>query len=163
MKKLFLMLLVPVLLTGCKAAQTFETMDDVLIQPVMEQSGEIVLTLPGSASLEVIESEEGGRLYLCDGYTLTTQTLTGGDMNRTIQSLCGYGPESLTVMNRHDGELKRHEWIWICAGEGGEQLGRAVVLDDGKFHYCVTAMADAADAAALEPEWNGIFDSFEIG
>ena len=162
MKKVILLLIVSVMLTGCKGAQTYETMDDILLQPVMERSGQITLALPESASLEVLESEDGGKLYLCDGYTVTTQTLAGGDMNRTIQTLCGYSQDSLTVMRRQEGDWKRYEWIWVCAGEGGEQLGRGVVLDDGKFHYCVTAMSDASSAGALEPEWDGIFASVEV-
>ncbi len=162
MKKCCALMLMMAFLTGCRSSETFETVADQLIEPVMVQTAEIVVTVPESASSAVMESEDGGRLYLCDGYTMTVQTLTGGDIDRTARALCGYGTDALTVMRTRDGELSRHEWIWVCAGEGGEQLGRAAVLDDGRYHYCLTVMADAADAAALEPEWSAIFETFAL-
>lgn len=162
MRKLTVIFMLAVLLSGCGTSETFETVSDELLQPVMEQTGEIVLTVPDSASTPVMEAEDGGKLYLCDGYTLTVQTLAGGDLNRTVKALCGYELDALTVLQTRDGGWNRHEWIWVSAGEGGEQLGRAAVLEDGKYHYCVTVMADAADAPALEPEWDGIFGSFAV-
>lgn len=162
MKKVCVILVSVMLLSGCAATETFETVDDELVQSAMSQSREIVVTVPENASTAVMEAEDGSKLYLCDGYTMTVQTLKGGDMAQTVRTLCGYNQEALTVMQIRDGTWKRHEWVWICAGEGGEQLGRAAVLDDGTYHYCLTLMAEATDAAALEPEWEAIFTSFTI-
>lgn len=162
MKKCCVVLLMVMLLTGCGTAQTFETVSDELLQPVMEQCGQIVLSVPDSASTAVMEAEDGGKLYLCDGYTLTVQTLAGGDMDRTVRSLCGYPADALTLMQTRDGSWSRYEWVWVSAGEGGEQMGRAAVLDDGRYHYCVTVMSDASDTAALEPEWDAVFASFSV-
>ena len=162
MRKFVVILLFAVLLSGCGVSETFETVSDELLQPVMEQTGEIVLTVPDGASTPVMTAEDGGKLYLCDGYTLTVQTMAAGDLNRTVKTLCGYELDALTVLQTRDGGWNRHEWIWVSAGEGGEQLGRAAVLEDGKHHYCITVMADAVDAPALEPEWDGIFASFAV-
>jgi hypothetical protein len=163
MRKWCCVLLITVLLTGCGSTKTFETVSDELLQPVMGQQEQIVLSVPNSASTEVMEAEDGGKLYLCDGYTMAVQTLDGGDMDRTVRTLCGYPSETLTLLQTRDGAWSRYEWVWVSAGEGGEQLGRAAVLDDGQYHYCVSVMSEASDASALEPEWDAVFASFSIG
>lgn len=163
MGKWWILVLVGLLLCGCASKETFETVDDALVQPVVNAQREVVLTVPDSAAAEVMESEDGARLYFCDGYTMTVQTLTGGDLNRSVETLCGYSSDTLTVLQTQDGQWKRQEWIWVSAGEGGEQLGRGVLLDDGSYHYCLTVMADAAAAGTLEAEWDAVFASFGIG
>lgn len=150
------------MLTGCGAAETFETVADDIIQPVMGQVRQIVLTLPDSASAQVMQNDEGGKLYLCDGYVLTVQTLESGDLNRTVQTLSGFSAEGLVIVETASGNVKRHDWVWTAVGEGGDQIGRAAVLDDGDYHYCVTVMADADLAGDLERQWSGIFSSFAL-
>ena len=162
MKKVLTILPAVLLLTGCASAETFESVSDEIVQPVVSQTREIHVSVPDSALTSVMEAEDGGRLYLCDGYTMTIQTLEGGDLSKTVQSLCGYDSENVTLMQTMDGPWKRSEWVWVSAGEGGEELGRAAVLDDGVRHYCLTVMADAQEIAVLEPEWEAVFASFSI-
>ncbi len=157
MKKILCLLLVAGLLCGCGAAQTFETVSDELIQPVMAPMAELKLELPDHAAAPVINSEDGGKLYLCNDYTLTVQTLQGGNLNSSVQSVCGFDLDKLTVIQTQQEDLRRYEWVWSAAGEGEEQLGRAVLLDDGTYHYCVCAMADATLAGVLQPEWDAVF------
>lgn len=162
MKKCWIFILLALMLTGCGAAQTFETVADDLIQPVMAPAGELTLALPDSAAAQTIQNDEGGTLYFCDGYILTVQTLDAGDMEQTAKTLCGFGTDSLTVIETMSGTVKRRDWVWMAAGEGGDQLGRAAVLDDGNYHYCVTVMADAETAGTLDEEWNSIFSSLTL-
>lgn len=163
MRKCWSLILVTLLLlSGCATTQTSETVADEILQPAVSTQREVILTLPSGASKEVMESEDGGRLYFCDGYTMTVQILTGGDLNRSLESLCGYSADALTVLQTQDGAWKRQEWIWVSAGEGGEQLGRGALLDDGSYHYCLTVMADASEAGVLEAEWDAVFASFGI-
>lgn len=163
MKKWLICICFALFLTGCAAAETFETVGDDLIQPVMAPMGEIVLTLPSSASRQTMISDEDGKLYFCDGYTATVQTMDRGDLERTAKALCGFGVESLDIMETVSEGNKRWDWVWTAAGEGGDAVGRAAVIDDGSYHYCVTVMADAGNAGALEAEWNALFRSFGVG
>ena len=162
MRKCWILLLVALLLSGCSTAETYETLSDELLEPVASVQREILLEIPADAAGEVMESEDGGKLYFCDGYTMTVQILEGGDLSKTVETLCGYSPNQLTVMQTQDGSWKRQEWIWVSVGEGGDQLGRGAVLDDGNYHYCLTVMAEASEAAVLEAEWDGLFESFDI-
>lgn len=163
MKKCCVVVLLALLLTGCGSKETFETVNDELVEPVMGSAAELSVELPPSAAAQAIQSEDGGKLYFCDGYVLTVQTLDGGDMERTAKALCGYGTGSLDIMETATGSLRRRDWVWSSVGEGGDSIGRATVLDDGQFHYCVTVMADAEVVGALDREWNAVFSSVRIG
>ena len=162
MKKLAILLLISVLLSGCGTRETFETVSDNVIQSVMGVEREVELQLPSHAASPVVNTDDGGKLYLCDGYALTVQTLSAGDLDRTVRSLSGFGADQVAVMETAMQSVKRYEWVWSAAGEGGDQMGRALVLDDGNRHYCLTVMAQAQAAGALESEWSGIFSSFRL-
>jgi hypothetical protein len=162
-RKCCVLILLALLLSGCGSKETFETVDDELVKPVMGTAAELSVSLPPSAAAQAMQSEDGGKLYFCDGYVLTVQTLDGGDMERTAKELCGYGTGSLEIMETANGSLRRRDWVWTSVGEGGDSIGRAMVLDDGEFHYCVTVMADAETVGALDREWNALFSSVHIG
>ena len=44
----------------------------------------------------------------------------------------------------------------------GEMVGRAAILDDGNYHYALSALAPAETAQQLEEIWEAIFQSFAI-
>ena len=163
MKKWWICLCFMVFLTGCAAAETFETVADDLIQPVMAPAAQIGLELPESASTQTALGSDSDRLYFCDGYTVTVQTLDRGDLERTAKNLCGFDTDSLKIVETVNDGKKRWDWVWTAAGEGGDAVGRAAVIDDGNYHYCVTVMADAEEAGNLEAEWTELFRSFHIG
>lgn len=162
MKKMWVAAMLCLVLTGCGTVQTFETLGQIQHQtdeiPAM---GTVSLTLPQSASKEALASGDN-TLYHCDGYTLMLQTMTSGDFSRTVQSLSGFRADDLTVMETRTGAYQRYDWVWTAAGEGGDVLCRAAVLDDGSYHYCLCVMAPAQEAGRLQPEWAEVFHSFGL-
>lgn len=162
MRKCWILLLLPVLLVGCHSAETFETLGDEPELPVMAQMAEISVEIPDSAVVQVLEENTTQRLYLCGAFTLTVQTFASGDLNKTVEELCGFSPDDLQILETRSGECKRSDWVWTCAGEGGDQIGRGLILDDGSYHYCLTAMADASQIASLGAQWDQIFASFSL-
>ena len=42
-------------------------------------------------------------------------------------------------------------------------MGQAAVIDDGKYHYCVSLLADATLAGELEVQWGKLLNSFSVG
>lgn len=159
MKKIWLLFIIGFLLTGCSSAETFETLGQIQHQsdhiPAM---GSVQLSLPESAA----EQTFGGTdtVYECAGYTLVLQTLAAGDFDRTIHTLSGFSAEKLTVMESTIEKGKRYDWVWTAAGESGDVVCRASVLDDGNYHYCIYALAPAQSAGSLMDEWNMLFASF---
>lgn len=162
MQKIILLVLVALLLSGCAAEETFETISDELVQPVMVQPEEVLVDLPGEAAMPAMESDNG-RFYLASDYEIHIQTLEAGDLNRTIQTLSGYDQDALTVMETNLDGINRYEFVWTCAGENGDRLGRAVVLDDGTYHYTMTVLRDADTTETSQIVWNDVFRSFALG
>lgn len=162
MKKCLLLMALALLLTGCAARETFETLGDAYDAPAMAPMGQLELTLPKEAAAASMENPDAGKLYLCDGYALTVQTMEAGDLEETLRQLTGYGKDQLTVMETKQEGISRFETVWTAAGEGGDQIGRAVILDDGYYHYAVTVMADALTAGTLTPVWQTVLDSVKL-
>lgn len=161
MKKIWLFFLIGFLLTGCSASETFETLGQIQHQPDhIPTMGSVQLSLPGSATEQTFGGSD--TVYECAGYTLVLQTLSAGDFDRTVHTLSGFSMEKLTVMESAIEKGKRYDWVWTAAGESGDVVCRASVLDDGNYHYCIYTLAPAQSAGNLAEEWNVLFASFSL-
>lgn len=161
MKYWVFLLLMALLLTGCGAEDTFETVADELVLPVMAMPGHITVDLPGETAMPVIENDNG-RVYVCNDYEIVLQTLSGGDLEQTLRTVSGLDQEDLTVMDTREDGISRHEFVWASAGETGEQLGRGVVLDDGNYHYCMSVLRNADSGEKSQINWDQVFASFSL-
>ena len=162
MKKCWVILVLGLLLCGCGTQETFEPVSDVYAVPVSAEQYELKVVVPEEAAVPAMEGTDGGKLYLCDGYTVTVQTLDGGDLNRTLRETTGFDKEALTVMQTAKAGIKRYECAWSAAGEGEDAVGRAVILDNGAQHYVVTVMANYTQAGQLQATWQHILDSVTL-
>jgi len=162
MKKCLILMFAMLFLTGCGTAETAETVSDVYIQPVMGTMQQAVVSLPVDASVAVLESEDAGTIYLCDGYTVTLNSTPGGDLEKTLRRATGFGKEDLALMETEKDGIKRIHGVWTAAGETEQQVGRLTILDDGSYHYVLTCMTDASKANQLQPVWQDLFDSFRL-
>ena len=88
------------------------------------------------------------------------ETLSAGDVNATVEHLSGYSRDNLTLMQTQQGDVDRYEFVWASTGEDGERLGRAVILDDGNYHYCMSVLRDADTTKTSQIVWSQVFDSF---
>ena len=161
MKKWCILLVMLVFFSGCSRQKAMETVTDEWAQPVIAPHAQLSMWLPEEAVLETMDSDTGS-LYFCNGYTLTVQTLPSGDTEKTLKSLTGFGQEALSLMETEHNGIRRLDWVWTAMEEAGQQVCRGALLDDGNYHYCVTAMTDAASAAAMETEWSRIFTSMKL-
>lgn len=162
MRKWLLCLVFVMLLSGCGAKQTFETVDDELLQPVMAEVGTVELSLPPEASAQTMLAEKEDKLYFCDGYTLAVQIMDCGDLNRTCRELCGYDVQMLNIVETAAQGQRRYDWVWTTVSEEGDCVGRAAVIDDGSYHYCVSLQTQAQLAGEMEEAWGGILRSFGV-
>ena len=159
MKKWMLLLLM-ILLTGCGAEETFETIADELVLPVMAQPRFVCVDLPGETALPVIENDHG-RIYICNDYEIILQTVESGDLESTIQMVSGLSEENITMVETGSEDIRRYEFVWAAAGEGGDQTGRAVILDDGNYHYCLSALRCTGNEKT-QINWDQVFSSFQL-
>ena len=161
MKKLVICLALLPLLTGCAGQQTVETVADVWDVPAMAEPRQILVDLPQDAAAGAMESD-AGRIYLADDYEIFLETMPSGDLDATLRALCGRGKEELTVMETRQEDYKRYEFVWAAAGETGEQLGRAVILDDGNYHYCLSVLRPSDPVQTSQVVWSEVFQSFSL-
>ena len=160
MKKWIVLFTLLILLTGCARQGEFETVGDVYA-PVSLTAKEVTLALPSEAAVQTL-SGEGGKLYLCDGYTVSVQTLPGGDLAKSLRQVTGYSIDRLTVLETEKDGFCVYRCVWTAAGEGGDQIAQTALWDDGNFHYAITAMADSAHSGKLAATWQEIFRSVEL-
>ena len=161
MKKWWLLLMICAMLSGCGAEETFETVSDEILE-VAAVPRQVMVVLPPEAAAPASESD-AGTIYICDGYEIMLQTLTGGDLDATLRTVSGYGREELTVVESRQGDYKRYDLVWACAGEEGERIGRGAVLDDGNYHYVLCVLSDADRVQEYEEVWSALFSSYSLG
>lgn len=158
MKKMLGLFLCLLMFTGCTAEETFETVADELVEPAMAELRNIVVALPEGMASPTVQSD-GGTLYQGDGFEIMLQTFSGGDLSATVQAVTGYEKGSLTVMETEQEDVTKYEFVWASAGETGDRIGRAVILDDGSYHYVVTVLADADRTEEYADIWDILFAS----
>lgn len=159
MKKVLFLLLTAALLTGCGAQETFETVEDIIpVQPVAAKQ-QLFAQFPENAASAAFSNEENGELYLSDGCTITKQILPGGDLAETVMTVTGQSKDNLQIMKTRQQGADRYDFVWAAAGEDGLQLGRACILDDGDYHYVLSAMAEESVAADLQETWEDLFST----
>ena len=105
---------------------------------------------------------DAGTLYLCGDYDVTVQTMPSGDLSKSVYQVSGFTPEELTLIQTGTGDVEKYEFVWTSATESGHQIGRATLLDDGNYHYILSATVDAELMEEYQEVWNGIFESFEL-
>ena len=159
MKKRIIALSLCLLLTGCGAAQTFETVDDLYAEPVVQRQVEV--KLPKEAAQSAM-SGTAGSIYLCDGYTITVQTFPSGTLDDAVRSVSGFTAQALAPIQTQQGDTDCYHCVWTAAGEGGDQVGRAVILDDGQCRYAVSVMAPAQTAGDLAETWQTVLSSVKL-
>lgn len=162
MKKIWLVVLLTLLFSGCSKDTSLETITDVPDTPVIATMQKALIQLPPELSTPVLEDEKNGVLYLCDDYSVTVQTVQAGNLEQTIFNATGMEKDSLQIIKTQQGDTKRYQWVWSATGESGIRVGRGCVLDDGNYHYVLTALCDEEKAGQVQSAWKEIFASFRL-
>ena len=160
MKKGLCLIFACLLLSGCAAEQTMETVADEWEEAVIASAREISVALP--EELEPVAEDGGDCLYIASGYEIHIQTMAGGDLDATVRSISGHEREDLTVIATQPQGLRRYDLVWTAAGEGGDRIGRAVIVDDGTHHYTMTVLRDAGSVETDQVVWRTVFESFTL-
>ena len=161
MKKVIVLFLLTALLTGCKAQETFETVEDLPVVEIAAAPQQFFVALPEDAATPTFQSDTE-ELYVCEDYTISKQILERGDLERTIKILTGKSREDLEVIQTAQETYDRYDFVWTSAGEEGLQLGRACIFDDGNYHYTLTTMTREESFDGVREKIQDIFDSCKL-
>ncbi len=143
MKKLALVIVLAFLMAGCGAQEkpVFETVGNVDFQePELPAAGTIDVYLPDEAAAQTMSEEDDVQVYQWDSYEVSIETLPSGDIASTMQELTGMNADALTIMKQEKENMSLYQTVWSTAGEEGILCGRAMVADDGNYHYCVSLL-----------------------
>lgn len=162
MRKFWVIPFVVMLLAGCGKNTTLETVTDVQATPVIAAVQRIQVQLPPEMSAPALQGDQSGTLYLCDDYSVTVQTVEAGDLEKTIRNATGMNKKELQILQTRKADAKCYQWVWTANAETGIQVGRGCILDDGVYHYVLTALADEEVAGQVQPVWREIFASFSL-
>lgn len=160
-KSLVIFLMIMILLAGCGKQPTAETVNDTYIESPAAEMQQVIVILPEEVCVPVMQTD-GATLYMCQDYTLSRQTFASGDLQKTFREVTGFDQADLKIMETTWENAKRYDFVWSAAGETGEQVCRGCILDDGNYHYVLTAAADARDAGRLQSLWREVFNSFRL-
>ena len=161
MKRMIVLMTVLGLLSGCGAAETYELVTDEPVQQVSAQPREMHFFLAEETAMPAMETDSG-KLYLCGEYDVMSQIFDGGDLERTIRQVSGFSPNDLTVIQTEFENVKKTEFVWTSAAEEGHRICRAIILDDGNYHYVLSATVPAERIEEYQEIWNGIFETFKL-
>ena len=162
MKKILTVLMIAVLLCGCGAQETFETVEDLMPVEAVASPRQFCISLPEEAASPTFREDDSVELYVCSGYTISKQITESGDWEKTLQEVTGKRSEELQILKTQTETCDRYDFGWTAAGEEGLQLGRACILDDGNFHYALSVMAEEETAGKLQPTIQEMFATCKL-
>ena len=141
MKKFVFLLVLMLCLAGCGEEPVMETVADPVVEPVLAEPQALSVWLPEEAAAQTMAEGQTGECYTWGECELRIQTLDGGDIRATLQTLTGLDPEKLTVMEYERDGIQLYQTVWSMTGEEGVSLGRCMVADDGNYHYCISMIS----------------------
>ena len=141
MKKLCWVLAAAICLVGCGNVDEpmMETVADQIIEPVAAEPAPLSVWVPEEAAAQTMAGD--GECYTWGENELRIQTMDGGDIRTTLQTLTGLDPERLTVMEYEREGIQLYQTVWSSTSEEGITLGRCMVADDGNYHYCISLLS----------------------
>ena len=156
-----LILLFGVVLCACGRAETFEIISDVVVTGQLSEPAKISLRIPDDATLAVMSSTDG-QSYEGDHYQIIIQTYAAGDLNQTLQQITGYSSNQLKLMEVTTEAYGKYLCAWSSVSEEGELVGRCAVLDDGRYHYCLSVLVDAQKSGEMRGEIDALFADYSL-
>jgi hypothetical protein len=156
-----LFLLLSAMLCSCTNAEDFEVISDTVVDFQMQEPAKVKLKIPDDAALSVMGS--GDRLsYEGDHYQIIVQTLSSGDLDETLQIITGYSKKHLNPMKLTEENYNKYLCAWSAVSEEGEIVGRCAVLDDGRYHYCLSVLVGAQISGEMREEIDALFANYSL-
>lgn len=167
MKQVLLVLVMTLLFAGCtgETEPVFETVGNVSYEQGTPPAAQtIYIDVPDEATAQTMAGEDSPQIYTWEGYELRVETMEAGNVDATIQTITGLPAEKLTVMEQKIQDLNLYQTVWSTAGEEGVLLGRAMIADDGNYHYCVSLVSpEEVDSSQLYAQIVGSFSLSDSG
>ena len=159
--KIVVLLLMLVFLAGCGAqAETWETVEDTIIQTEVSLSEyDITVGLPESA---LTDWTDNCCRYETEHLQVETSAFQAVDLNAAVRYLSGFEADKLTILQTTRFDLPEYQFAWYCQTAEGGRLCRADLVMDGMNCYVVVC---SFSEEAGEPAWaeaRQVFSAFGL-
>ncbi len=169
MKKLLLFSLCALLLAGCAAEPTWETVDDTLesvaqTSAIGEEPFQIIFSVPMDAVLETFSQTDTRTVYTqADGdYEIEALVLPTSDIDEVIAELTGFSPDVVETIQTKRFEMPEYRFVWYSESDEGGYLRRADVLTDTEYSYALIFSAREETGTTYHACMNEVLDSFGL-
>lgn len=154
MKKLALLIVLCIFLTGC-SSPAWETVDDTMDIPVgswLDQTYSINISVP--QEMKLMEETDSWKIYSTDSghMEVETRTFLASDLDTAVAMLTGFQASELNILQTERFGLPEYQFAWVTHTDRGERLCRADMVVDGMDCYAVVCsiLEEAGDSYASD-------------
>lgn len=140
MKKLTIVLLLLLFLTGC-STPAWETVSDSLTdQPVSWLTDVYTIETSLPQGVELLAQTDGWSVYSNQDGTMEVETrvFPASDLTSAVKVLSGYEVDRLNILQTERFDMPEYQFAWVTQTECGQRLSRAdIVIDDTNCYAVV--------------------------
>jgi len=153
-------LMLVAVLCGCNG-ELYEVVGDVsTIEPDITPQ-KVRFEVPKDENITVMNTDKGV-LYLGENYDISLQICPSGNLDQTMRAVTGYSRKQLAITELSEKNVDRYVCAWSAVSDEGELVGRCTILDDGRFHYCLTVLVKADMAGELRNTVDAVFADYSL-
>ncbi len=135
-----IVLILTLLLCGCRAEPDWETVDDAAVQVSATVEPPYIITygVPADASMEPLSARNRG-LYVGEGgeYEIMSDVISAASLDDALRQISGFGLDELDVIETSRFGLPEYRFAWSSASDEGEYVSEASLVQDGGYYYAL--------------------------
>lgn len=141
MRKVLLpVLLLGVLLCGCRVEPDWETVDDNIVQVAAAEEPPYIITygIPDDATMDPL-SARNRSLYVSENgdYEILSDVITAASLDDALRQVSGFGEAELSVLETSRFGLPEYRFGWASSSDEGEFVSQASLVEDGNYYYAL--------------------------
>jgi hypothetical protein len=157
------------LLAGCAAEPTWETVNDTIedaatVAALGEEPYQIIFSVPMDAVLETFSQSDTRTVYTqADGeYEIEAMVLPTASIDEVVAELTGFAPDAVQTIKTERFSMPEYRFVWYSSSDEGGYLCRASVLTDAEYSYALVFSAREETGTTYRDCMNEVMDSFGL-
>ena len=147
-------------LAGCSAAPTWETVEDISLPEIVQPAAyEIQMALPDGA--ELLWETDSGKQYQLNHMEIESIRYYASDLDAAVEYVSGFAADRLDILETSRFGMPEYRFAWCSQTEEGARLYRADLVMDGSTCYALICSAPE-DAGEFHDQARQVFSSFGL-
>ncbi|MEA4964446.1 MAG: hypothetical protein VB055_01315 [Oscillospiraceae bacterium] len=165
MKKLGLLLMMLLILTGCagKAQTTMEYVEDGFGESTA-QPYTIVFGAPDGLTQETFGEASRSNVYYAENgdYSITTEVLDASTVEEAVQSISGFPMDQLEVITLNRFPMDEYRFAWATCGEEESTVSRCALIAGEDYYYVLTMTEKTGLGGTYDSVADYVFSTFGL-